>query len=126
MPYKAKHPCNYSGCNELTTERYCENHKSEQAKVYNKLQRNQERQRFYDSPAWRKLRKIKLHTEPFCEMCKCNGVLTKATCVDHKIEIDDGGAALDITNLQALCWSCHSRKTLIERGKRFASKGKTR
>lgn len=37
---------------------------------------------------------------------------------DHIRELKDGGAALDLANGQALCGSCHSRKTAAARAAR--------
>jgi 5-methylcytosine-specific restriction endonuclease McrA len=34
--------------------------------------------------------------------------------VDHVTPLRDGGAKYDLENLQALCKSCHSRKTAAE------------
>jgi 5-methylcytosine-specific restriction protein A len=39
---------------------------------------------------------------------------------DHVVELKDGGAALSLSNGQALCGSCHSRKTAQERRQRQA------
>jgi len=37
---------------------------------------------------------------------------------DHIRELKDGGAPLDVTNGQALCGSCHTRKTAAARAAR--------
>jgi 5-methylcytosine-specific restriction protein A len=34
--------------------------------------------------------------------------------VDHIVPIREGGARLDANNLQPLCHTCHSRKTMLE------------
>jgi 5-methylcytosine-specific restriction enzyme A len=39
---------------------------------------------------------------------------------DHIVELQDGGAPFDPANGQALCGSCHSRKTAQERRRRQA------
>ena len=67
--------------------------------------------KFYDRPAWKKLRRIQLMHEPLCRYCKSRGRVVGATQVDHKKPISKGGAPLDIENLQSLCRSCHSVKT---------------
>ena len=70
---------------------------------------------FYQSTAWRKLRAIKLHQQPLCEECLRRGAMTPAQMVDHIRPINEGGAALDLRNLQSLCNSCHNRKSARER-----------
>jgi 5-methylcytosine-specific restriction protein A len=37
---------------------------------------------------------------------------------DHVLPLKDGGARFDWANLQALCVSCHNRKTAGETAKR--------
>lgn len=117
MPYKAKKPCRWSGCPELTNETYCEVHKKKNSEQYDKYFRDPKAADFYHSSQWQSMRKTKLGREPFCEICKQSGRLELAKCVDHIVEIKNGGGALDINNLQSLCQSCHSRKTLQERTK---------
>ena len=114
MPYKPKKPCAYPGCPELVHERYCEKHKQVADKQYNQFQRNKQAQAFYESAAWRRLRRIKLEMNPICEECKKG----KATTADHIVPIKQDGAALDINNLQSLCGSCHGKKSIKE-GSRF-------
>ena len=41
--------------------------------------------------------------------------------VDHIIPIKQGGAKYDQSNLQSLCWACHSRKS-AEEGSRWNTK----
>lgn len=50
-----------------------------------------------------------LRREPLCRRCG-----HEASQVDHIRPIRQGGARLDPENLQALCHSCHSRKTRTE------------
>lgn len=121
MPYRPKHPCSYSGCPNLTNDRFCEEHKKQADREYNKYQRDEFSRNFYNTPRWREIRKIKLTNSPFCEECKKNGTIVKATMVDHILAIKQGGSAYDLNNLQSLCWSCHSRKSVLE-GSRFGVK----
>jgi 5-methylcytosine-specific restriction protein A len=118
-------PCHKQGCPNLTREKYCEKHKhleeqdrQERQRYYNEKIRSTEVQGFYESPAWRKLRRQKLGQMPLCEICYANKRITPAVIVDHKIEIKDGGAALDMKNLQSVCHACHNKKTAAERLKR--------
>lgn len=58
MPYKPKKPCAYPGCAELTHERYCEKHKPIVNKQYNQFERDKQSQAFYESVAWRRLKRL--------------------------------------------------------------------
>ena len=66
----------------------------------------------YDSAAWRKRRREFLAKNPVCAACG-----RKAEVADHIVP-HRGDAALfgDDKNLQPLCRSCHSKKTLAENG----------
>ena len=118
MPRKAPKPCGRTGCGELTYNRYCEKHQKEAERDYNRNKRDKEAKKYYDTPRWKTLRKVKLARDPLCEICRQNGGLIEASHVDHIIEISDGGDPYDLDNLQSLCISCHSSKTLRERNKR--------
>ena len=120
MPYLPKKPCRYPGCPNLSNQSYCDVHKKKVNADYNRYQRDDFSKTFYNTPRWRAVRKKKLTSSPFCEECVKNGTIVKATLVDHILPIKQGGAPLDITNLQSLCWSCHSRKS-IQEGSRFGN-----
>jgi len=65
----------------------------------------------YNTARWRRLRALKLATDPLCEVHP-DGRLVPADTVDHNISIAAGGdpfPALD--GLTSMCVSCHSRKT---------------
>lgn len=70
----------------------------------------------YSTPRWKRLRVAILREEPICRECRRRGQLTPASQVDHIRAIKDGGQPWDKSNLQALCASCHSRKTSSEDG----------
>ncbi len=62
------------------------------------------------------MRAYQLTLEPYCRECARHGITTRATDVDHIIpHRGDRRLFYDETNLQSLCHSCHSRKTLAER-----------
>ena len=118
MPRKPKKPCRYPNCPELTENTYCEKHRQEMEKQYNKYKRDRGAQKFYQSKEWKAVRRVKLNNNPLCEECMRQGKYVRATMVDHIVPIKQGGKALDIQNLQSLCNSCHSKKS-IEEGSRF-------
>ncbi|MCA9312292.1 MAG: HNH endonuclease [Phycisphaerales bacterium] len=75
------------------------------------LDRTSPARRGYDR-GWQHLRRWFLMRHPLCQHCQRDGRTTPATEVDHVVPIRAGGARLDQANLQALCKSCHSRKTV--------------
>ena len=68
---------------------------------------------FYDSKEWRKFRAIVLKKFPICQKVNCG---SPSRHVDHKIALRKGGAGLEWSNVEALCHSCHSRKTAARDG----------
>jgi 5-methylcytosine-specific restriction endonuclease McrA len=81
------------------------------------------RQAFYQSTEWRNLRAYKIFLNPFCERCAECKISKVAYHIHHKIDIeDDPNLALDINNLQSLCFSHHSSITF----KNLAIKNKTK
>jgi 5-methylcytosine-specific restriction protein A len=72
---------------------------------------NEKGQNIYSTWRWKKLRKAKAERNPLCEHCYEYGIAKKVEEVDHKNEIEDGGAVWDIENLQSLCKRCHLIKT---------------
>jgi 5-methylcytosine-specific restriction protein A len=106
MPYRPKKPCAHSGCPNLTDDYFCEKHRKETAKEYNRFRRDSDTAKRYGNE-WRKLRARVLQANPLCELCKQHGKYTPATLVHHKRKLTDGGNN-DWSNLQPLCDSCHS------------------
>lgn len=72
---------------------------------------------------WTRLRAYVMHRDAWlCQPCKRAGRLTPAREVDHITPKSEGGTD-DGENLQAICFSCHRRKTAAEahRGRRRAT-----
>ena len=68
---------------------------------------------------WQKVRKKYLETHPLCVACVKEGRYVKATDVDHVIpHRGDQKLFWDQSNWQALCHSCHSKKTARENRER--------
>lgn len=112
MKSEIPRPCRHGGCNNLTTEGYCEKHTADRYKT-----RKSSAQRGYGYK-WRKAREQHLRLYPFCEECKRQGRSAElATDVDH-ITPHKGDSILfwDPRNWQSLCHSCHSHKTAAEDG----------
>jgi len=66
---------------------------------------------------WRRWRRWYLQSvEYICRECMRHHRVTPATEVDHIVPMSKGGEQFDTDNCQALCHSCHSRKTAREDG----------
>ena len=67
------------------------------------------KQGFYHSPAWRRIRVLALQRDNYlCQVCLKKGVIKKATEVHHIRPIaKQPELALELENLQSLCWWCH-------------------
>ena len=112
MPHKAKRPCKYPGCPNLTDRDYCAEHISQARYEYNHYRRDPETQKRYGSQ-WRKIRALYVKAHPLCEECLRHGRTTPVQEVHHIIPLADGGTH-DFSNLMSLCKSCHSAITIAE------------
>lgn len=114
MNNKPLKPCNRTGCQKLTRERFCADH-TKDSQAYDR-NRQTAAQRGYDSK-WRKVRRAYLLKHPLCVECTEEEQVTAATVVDHIIP-HKGDKALfwDSKNWQPLCKSHHDRKTAREDG----------
>ena len=121
MPRKPKGMCSYPGCPELTNDRFCEGHRKQEDRRYDR--ENRPYKKLYNSSRWQRLRKQFLMRHPLCVECKKRDRVTPATVVDHVIP-HKGNEELfwNQENWQALCKSCHDRKTAKEDG-RWRKKG---
>jgi 5-methylcytosine-specific restriction protein A len=97
MPQRAKQVCSYPGCPNIDcqvhSKRTPDDRPSATARGYGRR--------------WQRLRKMYLRANPICEEEGCN---RPATDVDHIVPKRHGGTD-QWENLQALCHSCHSKKT---------------
>jgi hypothetical protein len=97
----------------------CPAHAAAKKRAYNEA-RPAALVKFYGSVAWKRFRAHVKAVRPICECVdpKCKHRRWGTTCTqpttvpDHVIEpMRDWSRALDPTNVQALCASCHSSKT---------------
>jgi 5-methylcytosine-specific restriction enzyme A len=80
--------------------------------------RVKETEPFYKTPAWRRFAKNVVRKRgKICQLCGVG--VSKRVFVDHVIELKDGGAPFDEDNVQVLCGSCHTWKTLQVRMERM-------
>jgi 5-methylcytosine-specific restriction endonuclease McrA len=71
----------------------------------------------YYSRAWcRLVAQLKLERGEHCQACGKHATYLEA---DHIVELKDGGAPLDPTNVRLLCRPCHARKTNQARDERL-------
>lgn len=71
-------------------------------------------QRFYNSPAWRKCRKSYMDAHPLCEVSLSRNEHRPGRDCDHIIPIRFGGARFHPHNLVSLTVSLHRRKSAME------------
>jgi len=115
-PMRSKVPCRFPGCPTLVpggTGGYCQEHegiKKQRYKDYDNKSRDKQSADFYNSPAWRRLRKMKMQQNPLCERCyKDAGRIIPATIVHHRVEVkQDWSRRLSMDNLISVCDSCHA------------------
>ena len=111
---KPLRPCRAPGCGVLTSEGYCPAHKLE-PRPSSDRSAPKPWHRLYKRPEWPRLRAQQLTAEPWCRECAAVGLRVPATEVDHiQPHRGDLRLFLDPGNLQSLCHSCHSRKTMQE------------
>lgn len=120
MARKKLKPCSKFGCNNLTRERYCENHiqleeeaRAAQDKFYDENIRNKKDIKykiFYHSKEWKMARLRRLSIDNgLCQQCLSNKHIVKADVVHHKVPIKaDWSKRLDIDNLISWCHNCHN------------------
>lgn len=114
--------CNWATCSTraLKDESYCLNHLAKGTKADKNVTKAYEAHRFatddtrsfYNSKRWRDKARQILKANIWC--VRCNREF--ASEVDHRVPLKDAPhLALTDSNLDALCSSCHSTKSLKER-----------
>jgi len=72
-----------------------------------------DRNRMYAGRRWWALRREKLLQNPECEL-QHSGCLSLASEVHHRVAMEAGGPAWEMSNLISCCKPCHSRATRQE------------
>lgn len=127
MAQKPLRPCRHPGCCALVSGGYCAAHKPKDAARRSESSRSW--RWMYSTPEWTDdLRPGQLLREPFCRECAVRYPpgdprrRTRAAEVDHIIPHNgDWAVFTDRENLQSLCHSCHSRKTMAESREKSAA-----
>ena len=115
MPYKPRRPCSHPGCPRLTDVRFCEEHAKQEARRYEKYDRDPAVKK-RDGRAWKRIRDRCIADHPLCQRCEDQGRITSAKEVHHITPLSRGGTH-DPENLMSLCTSCHSEITAREGGR---------
>ena len=103
MPRKPLRPCSHPGCPNLCDGQFCEQHRVEERRKYDKYERSADVNRKYGR-AWKRIRDRYAAEHPLCEMCLKEGRLTPVQEVHHILPVSKGGThARD--NLMSLCQS---------------------
>ncbi|PHM28796.1 HNH endonuclease signature motif containing protein [Xenorhabdus innexi] len=112
MPWQPLKRCSYPYCRERVKSGRCEQHQREARRQQDK-QRGTRTQRGY-SNRWGRYRLHYLKANPLCVHCLPQGIYTSAIIVDHIIPIQGDADVLfwPASNHQALCQTCHNRKTV--------------
>jgi 5-methylcytosine-specific restriction enzyme A len=119
-PCRAMRVCPAPGCGTLTSGGRCPAHERQRQQQMADT-KSPEARAFYDSPAWRRLRAELKRREPLCRECFAHGRMVPMKVADHIVPIEQGGAKLDINNLQPLCRTCDQSKRGRERHGRPAT-----
>ena len=105
MPKRPLRPCSHPGCPNLCEGQFCEQHRVEERRKYDKYERSSDVNRKYGR-AWKRIRDRYAAEHPLCEMCLKEGRLTPVQEVHHILPVSKGGThARD--NLMSICQSCH-------------------
>jgi 5-methylcytosine-specific restriction protein A len=111
MPRRPNIPCKHPGCNRLIPpeKKYCDEHI-----VLHSSNIRSTNEKGYDG-RWKKARVEYLKRNPLCVRCLAKGKYKKATVVDHIVpHRGDKSLFWNESNWQALCKTCHDRKTMTE------------
>ena len=118
MPMRPKRPCAFPECVERVNEgeRFCQEHKKLKTK-WQERRRTKDTGRHLYNYKWSQYRRRFLRLYPLCRQCEEQGLVTRATVVDHiKPHKGDYHLFWDSKNHQSLCKRCHDRKTVTEDG----------
>ena len=118
MPKAPPTPCRAPRCREMASKSgMCAKHYVK-PKAWVSSEGKSASERGY-GPKWRKTRKrILIRDSYLCQECKRGGIVTLAREVDHVLNKAAGGSEED-SNLESICITCHKKKTLSERRKKY-------
>jgi 5-methylcytosine-specific restriction protein A len=106
--------CNEVGCDEKVSDnKYskCDAHRRD---VYKSFNAHKDSEPWRGRKYWQQIRKVVITRDVICQTCKANGKVVPGCDVDHIVPVSEGGSKYNLDNLQLLCRSCHSQKTMNE------------
>ena len=111
-------PFRHRYTSSLKMSQTCPNYKMAHGKLYIQLMNSRE---------WRKTRARKMQANPICERCLAlHGRVVAARCIHHLVPVESGRTEQEcreicfrLSNLQSLCYKCHSD---IHQAERYQSK----
>jgi len=112
MPHKPKRPCSYPSCPKLTDGRFCDEHAKQEARRYERYQRDPAVKKRYGR-TWKRIRDRYLAAHPLCEHCQMRSKIVSAEEVHHITPLSKGGTN-EFANLMSICTPCHSEITARE------------
>lgn len=113
MVSRAAKPCSHPGCGVLVQDGTSRCFKHPKLNSFTDKRRGNRHQRGYGAE-WTKLRVIILKRDAgICQLCRAAGRIVFANEVDHIIPKAEGGTDEE-SNLQAICKTCHVKKTQQE------------
>lgn len=116
MPRRAPRPCARPGCRRYAVDAgFCTDHATQRKTEVN-AERGSAASRGYGAK-WRRERADYLRDNPLCVRCLDDEHVVAATVVDHIVpHKGDQKLFWRRSNWQALCKTCHDRKTATEDG----------
>jgi 5-methylcytosine-specific restriction enzyme A len=123
VPRRPPQPCTQPGCDELVESGACTKHQEQRAQEAAETRQRVDRDRGSSTQRgygrkWRAARDAFLAANPLCVACLKEGIERLAGVVDHVVP-HKGDLKLfwRRSNWQALCSTCHNRKTALEDGR---------
>ncbi len=125
--YRPPRVCRHPGCtnDRVMSTGWCLDHDGENTPPSksgrNRDEAGQERDAFYNTPAWRRIRAALKSKHPLCGGCLLMGRTRQAWAADHVLPISHAqkliGRTLNIRALplQSLCQECHGAKWSLEK-----------
>ena len=103
--------CKFFGCREtkIFGTNYCATHGGKRS------EKHKTNQKFYNSAAWKQLRKATKSQYPLCAACLLRGQMVETEHIDHFIPHRQNNDRFLVNLFQGLCGPDHTQKTKLEK-----------